>query len=197
MTAHALHRLRSSLVAIAAAASLAACDEKSALGPEEGLGALAGVEDTGSAARAVDLGTCDELNVEQGSKLVFHAFAEGVQIYQWDGGSWVFRGPSATLYANAGGTGVVGSHYGGPTWESHSGGLVVGALSERCDRGPADIPWLLLDVVRTEGPGIFHRVASIQRVNTVGGQAPTTAGSFSGEVRNVPYTAEYFFYRAP
>ena len=197
MTAHALHRLGSSLVAIAAAASLAACDDKSALGPEEGPAALARIEASGAAARGLDLGACDELRVAEGSKLVFHAYAEGVQIYQWDGGSWVFRGPSATLYADAGGRGVVGSHYGGPTWESLSGGLVVGALSERCDRGPADIPWLLLDGVRTVGPGIFHRVTSIQRVNTVGGQPPSTAGSFPGEVRNVAYTAEYYFYRAP
>jgi hypothetical protein len=194
MTANALLRFRGSLVAIAVAASLAACDERSALGPEEGAAVSAAAL---APARLPDLDTCDELQVDEGSKLVFHAYAEGVQIYQWDGGSWVFRGPSATLYANAGGTGVVGIHYGGPTWESQSGGLVVGTLNTPCERGPADIPWLLLDVVRTEGPGIFHRVASIQRVNTVGGRAPTTAGSFPGEVRNVEYTAEYYFYRAP
>jgi hypothetical protein len=44
---------------------------------------------------------------------------------------------------------------------------------------------------------VFDRVESIQRVNTVGGQPPSTAGSYTGEVRNMPYTAEYFFYRAP
>jgi hypothetical protein len=73
---------------------------------------------------------------------------------------------------------------------------VIGQLKTPCERGPADIPWLLLDGVRSEGPGIFHDVDFIQRVNTVGGRAPTAPGSL-GEVRNVPYTAEYFFYRAP
>jgi hypothetical protein len=128
--------------------------------------------------------------------LVYHAYAEGVQIYQWDNGTWAPRGPSATLYADAGGTATIGIHYGGPTWESNGGSLVVGRLNQPCEVGPADIPWLLLDGIRSEGPGIFHRVTHIQRVNTVGGKAPTAPGS-PGEVRNVPYTAEYFFYRAP
>jgi hypothetical protein len=188
MIAHALHHSRWSLVAFAAAASLAACGDETALAPTE--------QPAISASRGVDLGECDELRVPEGSKLVFHAYAEGVQIYQWDGGAWAFRGPSATLYANAGGTGKVGIHYGGPTWESNSGSLVVGQLDTPCEVGPADIPWLLLDAVRSKGPGIFRDVAFIQRVNTVGGRAPTTSGSL-GEVRNVPYTAEYFFYRAP
>jgi hypothetical protein len=33
-------------------------------------------------------------------------------------------------------------------------------------------------------------------VNTVGGKAPTDPGSFVGEEARVPYTAEYYFYRA-
>jgi hypothetical protein len=190
MIAHALHRFLCSLVALAAAASLTGCGDESALGPEDRPAIAA------SALRGVDLGDCDELRVPEGSTLVFHAYAEGVQIYQWDGTGWAFRGPSAKLYADAAGTGTVGIHYGGPTWESNSGSLVVGTLSKPCERGPTDIPWLLLNAVRSEGPGIFHRVAFIQRVNTVGGRAPTAPGS-PGEVRNVPYTAEYFFYRAP
>lgn len=196
MLTHALHRSRSSFVAIAAAALLAGCGEESAVGPEDADGDLAAAAISGAAGRAVDLGECDELRVPEGSKLVFHTYAEGVQIYQWDGGSWAFRGPSAKLYADAGGKGEVGIHYGGPTWESNSGSLVEAALNTPCERGPADIPWLLLDARRTEGPGIFHRVAFIQRVNTVGGRAPAGAGA-PGEVRNVPYTAEYYFYRAP
>jgi hypothetical protein len=39
-------------------------------------------------------------------------------------------------------------------------------------------------------------VTFIQRVNTVGGNAPTDPGNFPGEVTRVPYTADYFFYRA-
>ena len=98
--------------------------------------------------------------------------------------------------SSAAGTGRVGTHYAGPTWKSNSGSLVVGRLNTPCEVGSADVPWLLLDGVRSEGPGIFNGVTSIQRVNTTGGRAPSAPGSV-GEVRNVPYTAEYFFYRAP
>jgi hypothetical protein len=196
MIAQAVHRSRSSLVALAAAALLAGCGDESAVGPEDPAGDLAPAAAAGAASRAPDLGDCDELRAPEGSKLVFRAYAEGVQIYEWDGGSWAFRGPSAKLYADAGGNGEVGRHYGGPTWESNSGSLVVATLNKACEQGPADIPWLLLDGVRSEGPGIFNGVASIQRVNTAGGRAPSGPGSL-GEVRNVPYTAEYYFYGAP
>ena len=36
----------------------------------------------------------------------------------------------------------------------------------------------------------------IRRVNTAGGKAPAYAGDFPGEVVRVPYTADYYFYRA-
>ena len=42
---------------------------------------------------------------------------------------------------------------------------------------------------------MFERTRFIQRVNTTGGTAPTDAGT-PGEVREVPYTALYRFYRA-
>jgi hypothetical protein len=192
----ALDRLGCSLVAVVAAVSLAACSDNSALGPEERTSLMSAAQPA-AASRGVDLGACDEIAVPAGSRLAFHAYAEGVQIYQWDGQGWAFRGPSATLFADAGGNGKVGIHYGGPTWESASGGMLVGALRVPCDVGTADIPWLLLDVVSDRGPGVFRGVELIQRVNTSGGRAPSTAGGFVGEVRNVPYTAEYLFYQAP
>ena len=178
------------LVISAAGAALAGCADETTLGPAEQPVIAA------AASRGVDLGQCDEISVPAGSTLILHAYAEGVQIYQWDGGAWAPRGPSATLYADADHTGVMGTHFGGPTWKSNSGSFVVGQLNKPCEVGPADIPWLLLDGIRSKGPGIFEGVTSIQRVNTVGGRAPTTPGS-QGELRSIPYTAEYYFYRAP
>jgi hypothetical protein len=192
MIARALCQYRWSLATIAAVAVLAGCDDDTALGPVE----PPAISAADAATQGPELGDCDELAVPAGSRLVFHTYAAGVQKYEWDGSGWAFRGPSAKLYADAAGTGVVGIHYGGPTWESNSGSIVVGQLKTPCERGPADIPWLLLDGLRSEGPGIFHDVNFIQRVNTTGGRAPTTPGN-PGELRNVPYTAEYFFYRAP
>lgn len=152
---------------------------------------------TSSATVLPDLSACPDLGPPAGSKLAFHVYAAGVQIYRWNGTSWAFVAPDAQLYADAGGNGLVGIHYGGPTWESVSGSKVVGAVQKRCTPDPNAIQWLLLGAVSSEGPGIFHRVAFIQRLYTAGGIAPTTSGSFVGEEARVPYTTEYYFYRAP
>ena len=148
----------------------------------------------GNDNRAPDLGACPQLQVETG-KVAFHVYAEGVQIYRWNGTNWVFVAPDALLFADAEGNGLVGTHYAGPTWESVSGSKVVGTVIDRCTPDASAIPWLLLGAVTSDGPGIFRRVTFIQRVNTTGGLAPTAAGTIVGELAEVPYTAEYFFYR--
>lgn len=206
-----LYWLGHSLV-VAAAALLTACGDAAPSGPDRRgavppqfttapaapqVGAVATAPDSDNDQRAAELGSCDSLQVPAGSKLAFHAYASGVQIYRWNGTTWSFVGPSAVLSADAGGKSVVGSHYSGPTWESASGGKVKGAMLKRCTPDANAIPWLLLEAVPTEGPGVFHRVTRIQRVNTVGGNAPSGAGSVTGEEASVPYTAEYLFYRVP
>ena len=145
--------------------------------------------------RAVDLGTCTNLQAPAGSKLAVHLYATGVQISSWSGTSWVFIAPSAVLSADAGGHSTVGTHYAGPTWESNSGSTVVGTVFERCTVSASAIPWLSLTAVSSAGPGFFDGVTFIQRVNTVGGIAPTSAGTSVGQIVSVPYTAEYYFYR--
>jgi Protein of unknown function (DUF3455) len=145
--------------------------------------------------RVPDLGDCQNLHVEAGNKVLFHVYAEGVQIYRWNGTSWIFVAPEAVLFADAGSHGVVGIHYAGPTWETLSGSKVVGTVLDRCTPASDDIPWLLLGALVNEGPGILDRVTFIQRINTVGGIAPTDPGNSSGEVARVPYIAEYVFYR--
>jgi len=146
--------------------------------------------------RAAELPTplCDRLQV-QGGRVAFHVYALGVQIYRWNGTSWAFVAPSARLFADAEYHAEVGIHYAGPTWESNSGGKVIASRVESCAPDPTAIPWLLLQTVSTEGPGIFDRVTSIQRVNTAGGLPPTAPGSYIGAEEEVPYTAEYYFYR--
>jgi hypothetical protein len=141
---------------------------------------------------------CQSIQVEAGNELAFHAYALGVQVYRWNGTAWAFVGPVANLYADAGFRGQVGTHYGGPTWESNSGSKVVGRRvpDTGCTPDANAIPWLLLEKVSTGGPGIFDGVTFIQRVNTTGGMAPAAPGTFVGEEAKIPYTAEYFFYRA-
>lgn len=141
---------------------------------------------------------CQSIRVEAGNKVAFHTYALGIQVYRWNGTAWTFVEPVANLYADKGFRGQVGTHYAGPTWESNSGSRVVGQRVQNtgCTPDATAIPWLLLEAVDTDGPGIFSRVTFIQRVNTRGGIAPAAPGTFVGEEARVPYTADYFFYRA-
>ena len=181
---------------VATAALLTACGDATPAGPSREPASPTENAPAFRGQRLVDLGVCNDLRAPEGSKLAFHAYADGAQIYRWSGTSWAFVAPSAVLSADAAGRGTVGTHYAGPTWESVSGSKVVGVVAKRCSPDPNAIPWLLLSAVSSEGPGIFHRITAIQRINTVGGNAPAGPGSFVGEEARVHYTAEYFFYRA-
>ncbi|MEO5569449.1 MAG: DUF3455 domain-containing protein [Bacteroidia bacterium] len=142
------------------------------------------------------------LEVPSGNSVCYHVFATGVQIYvvtlTSTGYAWVFQAPDAKLYANAGLNGQVGTHYGGPTWESISGSKVVGIKLQGVTVDVTAVPWLLLGAGSSQGPGVFNGVTYIQRVNTTGGLAPITGADAAhvGEQAMIPYTAEYFFYRA-
>jgi hypothetical protein len=149
-----------------------------------------------------ELGDCQELKAPAGSTVTFHVYAVGFQIYRWTGTSWIFVAPEAVLFAEDDHNAVVGTHFGtptGPAWQSLSGSQVVGdaATATRCTPDPNSIPWLLLDALSTEGPGVFEHVSSLQRLNTVGGNAPTIPGTIVGRTLRVPYTAEYVFYQSP
>jgi hypothetical protein len=148
--------------------------------------------------RAPDLPSpvCDDVNVPPGNRVSSHVYALGVQIYRWTGSSWAFVGPEAALFADPGFHGQVGIHYEGPTWEANDGSQVVAARQAGCTPFLGAIPWLRLEATSTSDHGVFGRVTYIQRVNTIGGTAPAEAGAFVGEEARVPYTAEYYFYRA-
>jgi hypothetical protein len=130
--------------------------------------------------------------------------ATGVQFYECRGAKgdlsrfeWVFKAPEAELFDNAGKK--IGKHYAGPTWEADDGSKVVGEVKSR-DNGPdsSAIPWLLLGAKSNSGNGLFSATKSIQRVQTIGGIAPTEGcgqGQVGKEVR-VPYKAAYYFFAA-
>ena len=143
---------------------------------------------------------CGSIVVEEGQKLALHVYARGVQIYKWNATTqaWDFDAPRASLFAEENYFGEVGTHYRGPSWESKSGGRVMAKRvpGTGCTPDASAIAWLLLVSTETNGPGIFNRITYVQRVNTVGGVPPTTPGSVDGEVKEIPYTAEYYFYRA-
>jgi len=161
---------------------------------------LAGCAASGPRAPAVP----DNLKPPAGQTLSLAAYATGVQIYECQPAKadstrfeWVFKAPEATLADAAGNN--IGKHYGGPTWEAADGSKVVGEVKAR-DNGPTPtaIPWLLLAAKSNAGQGVFGNTRSIQRVQTVGGNAPgpNCAPSEAGTQARVPYTATYYFYNA-
>lgn len=192
MNGTVLHRIRQATVA-ATVALLAACAGDAGTAPRR---AQVAAPNAAALTKDVDLGSCDSLRAPAGNKVSYHVYAKGVQIYRWNGASWVFVAPSAVISADAAGNSTVGTHYAGPTWESVSGSKVVGAVQKRCPSNTGSIPWLLLGAASESGPGIFDNTTFIQRVNTTGGVAPSAPGQIVGEVATVYYTAEYYFYRA-
>lgn len=151
----------------------------------------------GSRQPELPSGICDSVQVPAGHSVSYHTYARGVQIYRWDGNSWMFVAPRADLFTITGfRPKVVGIHHGGPIWEGANGSKVLGTRVASCTPSSTAIPWLLLKGASTGSPGPFNGVTFIQRVNTVSGLAPATPGAFVDEVREVPYTTEYYFYRA-
>ena len=141
------------------------------------------------------------LQVPAGHELLLQLHATGVQIYQCQPKGdtsqfeWVFKQPEATLFTKRGKN--FGKHYAGPTWEANDGSKVVGeVLASQQSPKPNAIPWLLLRAKSASGHGAFSNVRYIQRLNTVGGNAPATAcrQDQSGQQLRASYTADYLFY---
>ena len=85
-------------------------------------------------------GDCQDLQVRAGNKVAFHAFGEGVQIYRWNGTSWIFVAPQAVLFADAEDDHAVGIHFGGPTWESVTAARWSARSSRPAPRTPTPFP---------------------------------------------------------
>jgi hypothetical protein len=129
------------------------------------------------------------------------ARAKGVQIYECraKAGSaeteWAFVAPEAFLLDARGR--VIGHHGAGPVWEMDDGSIVRGKVKERADAPIAGaIPWLLLTAKSEGTAGEISKVTSVQRVNTVGGVAPTGGCDKSriGTPIRVAYSADYVFF---
>ena len=144
----------------------------------------------------------NSLKAPSGNVLLFTTFASGAQLYvcapQTDDPNkfaWTFKAPVAVLWNDQ--AEQVGTHYAGPSWEGNDGSKVVGEVVARADApNPGTIPSLLLKAKANDGAGIFSSVTYIQRLQTVGGVAPTEAcdRSVAGLERAVRYTALYGFY---
>lgn len=126
--------------------------------------------------------------------------AHGVQIYECRAAgvnqpAWAFVAPQADLF-NAHGR-RIGTHSAGPHWQHEDGSRFLGTVRSSMDAPRAGaIPWLLLEAKSQDDRGVFAGVSSVQRFNTVGGQAPSDGCTMSvlGERAMVAYRADYVLY---
>ncbi len=139
-----------------------------------------------------------------GAERLLELSATGVQIYECrispETGrtAWVFVAPEARLFDAAGRE--VGHHGAGPYWQTNDGSRVEATVQARVDAPSAGaIPWLLLKTRAADSAGRLARVTSIQRIDTVGGSAPSGGcdSSQAGQIARIPYRAQYHFFVGP
>lgn len=131
----------------------------------------------------------------------FMLSAEGAHVFECRPGGpggfgWTFVAPDATLYE---GTRTAATQTVPNLWESATDRSSVTAVVRGTQAAAdGDLPWVLFGAQPLAETGLFAGVTSIQRINTAGGVAPSAsceAGNVGSEIR-VPFTAEYYFYRA-
>ena len=164
-------------------------------------GLTAAVATAGAAPQTVPGDPLDPRTYQPDSKLNLVVHAVGVQKYSCQAnGTWLFTDPEAVLYAANGKP--IGTHFlnfatGRPVWQAKDGSSVEAARKASASGGAGNIAWLLLEGVVTAGTD-GDRLADttwVQRLNTSGGVAP--AGTCApGDTIAVPYTTDYYFWKA-
>ena len=144
-----------------------------------------------------------KIAVPAGHKVFLVGHAVGVQIYSCNatagGFAWGLVAPRANLYNHRGK--LLMTHYAGPTWQARDGSTVVGSVVDRETVDPTAIPWLLLKAASTTaGPrgDRLIKTTFIQRIATTGGLAPAAADcnvATAGTRQEIPYTADYYFWK--
>ena len=152
--------------------------------------------------------------VPDGNVAFLQTRAYGTQQYICLPTGWKQFGPQATLYPQNAPM-QIATHFLSPnpdeqgtprpTWQdAHDGSAVWGKvfglpLTDPNYVAPGAIPWLLLEAAGTAvgpiGGEVLAKTTFIHRVNTQGGVAPAGACTV-GAVALVPYSTDYFFYRA-
>jgi hypothetical protein len=142
----------------------------------------------------------DGIAVEEGNKPFLIGHAVGVQIYRCNGASWAPVAPRANLYGDNGQ--LIATHFAGPSWQARDGSKVVAQrIKDPVMVDLTAIPWLLLEAKQvTAGPDGARLAGTtfIQRINTTGGLAPdasTCTAATAGAEEEVPYTADYVFWK--
>lgn len=155
------------------------------------------------AAMAQMMDVPEAVRVPAGSKPAMTAVGVGELTYECKAKAadamafeWVFVGPMAKLM-DAQTQREVGKYYGGPTWESMDGSKVTGKQVAVAPGMAGSIPLQLVKAEPAMGTGAMTGVTYIQRLNTKGGVAPADpcGAATAGMKKNVPYQADYVFYK--
>jgi hypothetical protein len=180
-----------------------------------------GMPQTASAHHHIDVPPVPaSLAVPAGNEVFKVAHAIGTQDYiclpSAGGYAWAFFGPQATLFDDD--DKQIMTHFlssdpasvARPTWQfkdsSKVWGSVVASATSVTDPAFVEagaIPWLLLSVVDSEvGPGGGDKLVDatyIHRIDTSEGVAPAAGCAALADIGKkalVPYTTDYYFYRA-
>jgi hypothetical protein len=168
----------------------------------------------------------DSIQVPSGNTLFLKAQATGTQNYicapSPTGFAWKFFGPQATLFVTIKWFSgdirqQVTTHFLSPnpaegglaraTWQgsldtSAVWGKAIAQSNDPNFVAPGAIPWLLVQAVGSRpgptGGELLTPTTYIHRLNTAGGVAPSTGCSEAtdGSFVLVPYTTDYYFYKA-
>lgn len=141
------------------------------------------------------------LRPSDSQRAAFTWHSVGSQIYDCradgkGGWAWVFVAPEADLFNQKGEK--VGTHGAGPNWAALDGSKTIGTVKARADgERAADIPLLLLSAKSAGATGKMASVTSVQRLNTVGGNAPAKgceSRADAGKRIKEGYSADYVFF---
>lgn len=124
--------------------------------------------------------------------------SSGNQVYvcaqnngQW---AWNLVGPQANLLDEK--KKLAGTHFAGPTWQANDGSAVTGTKTGSAPAEGGALPWMVFKA-QSKGEGELHDVTSVQRLKTTGGLPPGGCDAeHAGAVAQVPFTAQYVFYKA-
>jgi hypothetical protein len=145
-----------------------------------------------------------DISPPAGHKPFLVGHAVGVQTYTCltvaGGYAWGPGRPTADLRDDTGK--VIVRHFAGPSWQAKDGSTVIGSRVDGETVDPTALPWLLLSAASATPGADGDRLAGttyIQRVATTDGLPPAadrcTAAS-AGDAVDVPYTADYVFWKA-
>ena len=142
----------------------------------------------------------DTIRVEAGHKPYLAGHATAVQIFRCNAPrSWGLVAPRADIVDDKGK--LIMTHGAGPSWTARDGSSVKAQRVDGVTVDSSAVAWLLLKAVQPAAGADGDKLVKttfIQRINTVGGlssPASTCTAGNVGAIEEIPYTADYVFWK--